>query len=415
MSKQLDCNDPEFFRVLQLAMQTYALSITAGYCTNERELSLKECAPVRLSETLTQTEMDSVGESAGGRELTEIQWKRLIKKARMEKKQMVSDTYKADQKEWRAGRKEIHDAFSKMNAELSSRIHPDSEAAGWIEEFSASEVSQQVRYQKSWKKLEEKYAAKATADVDFLRAKIAAATDQKGWKPLMGIYSSCVNQLKNITRFTPEGLPCGDHSPPDSDLRVWILKAITNPHLDHIKVKAALDEHGTKYTYSHIVHEVGLIFKANAGWDMGSAESVLALSAKTILAKRSFEYDSSKPECFRCHRRGHFASKCSATSCVRCNVTFVAEGEKSAREVRHECINIKDSDTNNPANSKKKTDFSRRQKKKEKTSSTEVSTASKVSATPGQKTFKMKPSWGGMSPTEIGEEVKAMLAKSSSV
>jgi hypothetical protein len=73
-----------------------------------------------------------------------------------------------------------------------------SEAASWIwiAEFAIPEVSHRDRYQKSWRRLEEKYAAKASADVDALRSKISKTTDHKGWKPFMGTDSSCINQLK---------------------------------------------------------------------------------------------------------------------------------------------------------------------------------------------------------------------------
>jgi hypothetical protein len=113
----------------------------------------------------------------------------LIKKARREKISAVAEAFKADTQEWRTGQKEIKDSFSKMNAELSLRLNPDSE-------FAISEVSQRDRYQKSWRRLEEKYAAKASADVDALRSKISKTTDHKGWKPFMGTDSSCINQLK---------------------------------------------------------------------------------------------------------------------------------------------------------------------------------------------------------------------------
>jgi hypothetical protein len=107
----------------------------------------------------------------------------------------------------------------------------------------------------SEEKLED-YAAKAPIDVDTNRSKISKATDQKGWKPLMGTYSSCINQLKNIIKFGADGKPRGDHGPSDSELRVWRLKGITNPHLDQIKVKAASDEYGTMCTYSDICEMV---------------------------------------------------------------------------------------------------------------------------------------------------------------
>jgi hypothetical protein len=98
---------------------------------------------------------------------------------RREKVSAGAEAFKADTKEWRTGQKEIIDSFSEMNAELSLRLNHDSKAAGWIAEFTVSEVSHRDRYQKGWRRLEEKYAAKASADVDTLRSKIS--------KSLMGM------------------------------------------------------------------------------------------------------------------------------------------------------------------------------------------------------------------------------------
>ena len=80
MSKELDCNDPEFFRVLQLAMQTYALSITAGFCINEKELAIKERPPVRLPED------DLLELSIGEEAVSEAKMRRLVKEAKREKR-----------------------------------------------------------------------------------------------------------------------------------------------------------------------------------------------------------------------------------------------------------------------------------------------------------------------------------------
>ena len=54
--EELDSNDTEFFRVLQQAMQTYALFIAAGFRINENALALKGCPPVRLAEAPTQAD-----------------------------------------------------------------------------------------------------------------------------------------------------------------------------------------------------------------------------------------------------------------------------------------------------------------------------------------------------------------------
>ena len=325
--------------------------------------------------------------------------RRLVKEAKREKRTTAEEAYKADVKEWRAGKKEINNAFSKMNAELSLRLNPDSEAAGWIAEYAISEVSQQERYQKSWKRLEEKYAAKALADVDALRFKIASATDLKGWKALMGIYSSCRNQLKNIVKYSAEGLPCGDNSPTNTELRVWILKAMSNPNLNQIKVNAALDEHGTKYTFDDIVRDVSLVLKANPAWDIGS-DTVLALSAKVSVIKRRSDFDVSTMECNRCHNIGHFANKCTASTCKRCGADLkVSKG-------RHYCS------TNSPGeqpSSKKATPASRKTSLRAKGSSS----VDDVGGASGgkQKTMKIKPSWGTMTSAEVGEEIKAFMAK----
>jgi hypothetical protein len=105
----------------------------------------------------------------------------------------------------------------------------------------------------------------------------------------MGMYSWCINQLKNIKKFTADGKPCGDCGPSDSDLHVWILKGITKPNLDQIKVKAALNEHGTIYSYADIVRAVALIFKANPSWDT-NPDIVNAFSARMqAIKRRSYE------------------------------------------------------------------------------------------------------------------------------
>ena len=80
MSKELDCNDPEFFRVLQQAMQIYALSITAGFCINEKELAIKERPPVRLPED------DILELSIGEEAVSEAKMRRLVKEAKREKR-----------------------------------------------------------------------------------------------------------------------------------------------------------------------------------------------------------------------------------------------------------------------------------------------------------------------------------------
>jgi hypothetical protein len=294
-----------------------------------------------------------------------------------------------------------------MNAELSLRLNPDSEAAGWIAEYAISEASQQGRYQKSWKRLEEKYAAKASADVESLRFKIASASDQKGWKSLMGTYSSCINQLRMIVKYTADGQPCGDHAPSDSELRVWILKAITNTRLDQIKVQAALDEHGTRYTYANIVRDVDLILKAHPAWDIVS-DTVLAFSARMPAVKRRNDDDASPIECFRCHQMGHYASSCRSETCASCGATLTANGGK------HHCPSGKASSDQH--RSKKKTSKHRRstQQAKGGTATTDAGGASLGKGTSAvQKTLRIKPSWGTMSASEIGEEVKAMMAKTS--
>jgi hypothetical protein len=404
MSKEINCNEPEFFRLLQQAMLTYALSITAGYCTNEKELAVKERHPVRLSDTLSPEDFKVIEMTIGERTFSEEKMKKMRAKARREKRATADEVLKADVKEWRSGQKEIRDSFSKMNAELSLRLNPDSEAAGWIAEY-VMEASQQERYTKSWKRLEEKYAAKASADVETLRSKIASATDQKGWKALMGIYSSCVNQLKMITKHAADGQPCGDHGPSDSDLRVWILKAITNPRLSQVQVNAALDEHGTSYSYANIVHDVGLIFKAHPEWDI-SSETVLAFSARTPAVKRRSDEDLPDVECYQCHRMGHYASSCKSDTCANCGVVLAGG--------KHYCTKGKASSDQHK--SKKKSTNPRRcsQRAKGGTATTETGGAPPGKGTStAQKTLRVKPTWGTMSAAELGEEVKAMLAKTS--
>jgi hypothetical protein len=404
MSKEINCTNPDFFRVLQQAMQTYALSITAGYCTNGKELAAKERLPIRLPESLSPEDYKVIESTIGERTISEGKMRTMIAKARREKTTTIAEAFKADLKEWRAGQKEIRDAFSKMNAELSLRLNPDSEAAGRIAEYE-TEASQQDRYQKSWKRLEEKYAAKASADVESLRSKIASATDQKGWKALMGTYSSSINQLKMIAKHTADGQPCGDHGPTDSDLRVWILKAITNPHLSQVQVKAALDEHGTCYSYANIVHDVGLIFKAQPQWDIGS-ETVLAFSVRTSAVKRRSEEEPSTVECFRCRRTGHYASSCKSETCVSCGAVLTA--------AKHYCS--KGKATGDQHRSKRRATNPRRgfQPAKGGNPMTDAGGASSGKGTPGvQKTLRIKPSWGTISAVELGEEVKAMLAKTS--
>ena len=46
-----------------------------------------------------------------------------------------------------------------MNTELCLRLNTHSEATWWIAEYAISEVFQQERYQKSWRRPEEKCAA----------------------------------------------------------------------------------------------------------------------------------------------------------------------------------------------------------------------------------------------------------------
>ena len=69
----------------------------------------------------------------------------------------------------------------------------------------------------------------------------------------MSIYSSCRNKSKNLVKYSVEGLPCGDNSPTNTELRIWILKTISSPNLNQIKVNGALNEHGTEYTFDGIV------------------------------------------------------------------------------------------------------------------------------------------------------------------
>jgi hypothetical protein len=85
MSKQIDRNEPEFFRTLQQAMQIYALSITAGYCSNEKELIAKERLPIRSSDALTSEDYEQIEMSIGEKSVFVKKMRGLIKKVRLEK------------------------------------------------------------------------------------------------------------------------------------------------------------------------------------------------------------------------------------------------------------------------------------------------------------------------------------------
>jgi hypothetical protein len=50
MSKEIDCNEPEFFRTLQQAMQIYALSITAGFFQSAHPMLLSRKITSKLKE-----------------------------------------------------------------------------------------------------------------------------------------------------------------------------------------------------------------------------------------------------------------------------------------------------------------------------------------------------------------------------
>jgi hypothetical protein len=132
---------------------------------------------IRLFNALISEVYELIEISIGKKTVSVQKMRGLIKKVHREKVISRAEAFKADTKEKRNGRKKIMDSFSEMNAELSLRLNHDSEAAGWIAEFAVSEVSQRDRYQKSWRRLEEKYAAKASADMDTLRSKISKATD----------------------------------------------------------------------------------------------------------------------------------------------------------------------------------------------------------------------------------------------
>ena len=63
-------------------MQTYALSITAGFCINEKELAIKERPPVRIPEVLTQADYDILELSVGEETVSEAKMRRLVKEAK---------------------------------------------------------------------------------------------------------------------------------------------------------------------------------------------------------------------------------------------------------------------------------------------------------------------------------------------
>jgi hypothetical protein len=105
-----------------------------------------------------------------------------------------------------------------------------------------------------------------------------------------------------------------------------------------IKVKAALNEHGTMYTYADIVRDVALIFKANPSWDINS-DIVNAFSARMLATKRRSNEDLSSIECYRCHKKGHYASTFTSKTCAKCGVTFTAYGGRTAHDMlrEHQC------------------------------------------------------------------------------
>lgn len=405
-----------------------SLSIDGAYCMNPAMLKVKETCPLPLSfasqSGLTSEDLAIIEAEIGSKQLSANQIRKKLDNAKKAKHEDYKYQYNLDIKEFKAGKKEIETAFSKMNAELFEILDPNAQAVGYIHGFAMSEPTQKDRFLKSWAKLEEKYAAKASADANLLRSNLMNATDANGWPALMGIHQTCLTQLSQIPFIGTDGIQAVDafgipktHRPEENDLCNWLLRAISDPHLDPIKWKYPLDH---TYTYERMVREIEMVYKSNPEWAYKAPTKVLAAQQHFPNSKRSSEI-AGLNSCYRCHRPGHFANKCSSTVCAACNQKLPPP------DIRHVCPApaTKQSGGNGRGNrlrsdrgaASRKAPVAQKGGHTAPTAQGSPPIPAVGSPSPNrwdQKRIKIDSNWSDMTPEEIGVQVKAALAKNTS-
>ena len=201
-----------------------------------------------------------------------------------------------------------------------------------------ADASNEKKYGDVRKIILNRYGPNNQNDVEKIKARLKAGTDQFGYLRLFNLHDDCVLQLSSIPKRDLNGNPVLDHegnlitNKPDSqELRAIFLPQLAkhNKHFESLAIEACA--HPDTHTYEYLRDYITNVVKTNAEkYDPASLQPLPSSATPALLPSVAFSSKATSLECLNCKSNSHRTSDCPSTVCGApgCGLRFSSVRER---------------------------------------------------------------------------------------
>ena len=202
----------------------------------------------------------------------------------------------------------------------------------------ATDASNEKKYGDARKLILSRYGPNNQNDVEKIKARLKAGSDQHGYLRLFNLHDDCVLQLSMIPKRDLLGNPLLDHegniitNKPDSqELRAIFLLQLAkhNKHFESLAIEACA--HPDTHTYEYLRDYITNVVKSNAEkYDPASLQPLPNSSSPAQPV--AFIAKAAPADCLNCKSDSHRTGDCPSTTCGApgCGLKFSSVRERKS-------------------------------------------------------------------------------------